>query len=179
VRQWNNFLITSYNLSLFLELIEPKAPLFAHGCWEALYKYSNTVQFSVVVHEPRQNLQSGPRVSKGWDRCITNPSAWKSGRNNEFFATFEGSEFPGLKRESESGIDIIPRGRDVECMWDHKMFCIVAQQKKTLALGQWCTTFFGRGPLIDFLIPSGAKQVWRYSLCQMHACQNVWRWYSQ
>src|SRR6218665_353359 len=25
-------LITSLNLSLFLELIEPKAPLFAHGC---------------------------------------------------------------------------------------------------------------------------------------------------
>ena len=27
------------------------------------------------------------------------------------------------------------------------------------ALRQWCTTFFGRGPLLDFLIASGAKQV--------------------
>jgi|SRR6218665_4008467 len=27
-----------------------------------------------------------------------------------------------------------------------------------ITLNQWCTTFFGRGPLIDFLIPSGDKQ---------------------
>jgi len=28
-----------------------------------------------------------------------------------------------------------------------------------MAVAQWCTTFFGGGPLLDFLIPSGAKQV--------------------
>src|SRR6218665_340538 len=26
------------------------------------------------------------------------------------------------------------------------------------SLGQWCTTFFGRGPLLDFSNSSGAKQ---------------------
>jgi len=31
--------------SLFLELIEPKAPLFAHGCQGVLYKYLNTIQY--------------------------------------------------------------------------------------------------------------------------------------
>src|SRR6218665_2476850 len=29
---------------------------------------------------------------------------------------------------------------------------------------QWCTTFFGQGPLIDFLNPSGARQVRRLPL---------------
>ena len=28
-----------------MELIEPKAPLFAYGCWGALYKYLNTIQY--------------------------------------------------------------------------------------------------------------------------------------
>ena len=28
-----------------------------------------------------------------------------------------------------------------------------------MTLSQWCTTFFGQGPLIDFLNPPGAKQV--------------------
>ena len=28
----------------FLEVIEPQAPLFAYGCWEALYKYLNTIK---------------------------------------------------------------------------------------------------------------------------------------
>ena len=31
-------------MSLFLELIEPKAPLFAYDYWGALYKYLNTMQ---------------------------------------------------------------------------------------------------------------------------------------
>jgi len=31
------------NLSLFFELIEPRAPLLAHGCWGALCKYLNTM----------------------------------------------------------------------------------------------------------------------------------------
>jgi len=30
---------------------------------------------------------------------------------------------------------------------------------QTYSLQQWCTTFFDRGPLIEFLISSGAKQV--------------------
>ena len=29
-----------------MELIEPKAPLFAYGCWGALYKYLNTIQYN-------------------------------------------------------------------------------------------------------------------------------------
>jgi len=29
------------------------------------------------------------------------------------------------------------------------------------AIEQWCTTFFGQGPLIDILNPSGARQVRR------------------
>ena len=33
-------------MCLFLELIEPKAPLLAHGFWGALYKYSNTIQYN-------------------------------------------------------------------------------------------------------------------------------------
>src|SRR6218665_2201596 len=31
--------------TLFLELIEPKAPLFAYGCLMPLYKYFNTIQY--------------------------------------------------------------------------------------------------------------------------------------
>jgi len=32
-------------LSFFLELIEPKAALFAQGCWGALYKYLNRIEY--------------------------------------------------------------------------------------------------------------------------------------
>jgi len=31
-----------------LELIEPKAPLFAHGCWGALYKYLNIIRYNTM-----------------------------------------------------------------------------------------------------------------------------------
>jgi len=40
-----------------------------------------------------------------------------------------------------------------------------------ITLSQWCTTFFGQGPLFDFLNSSGAKQVRRLSLCPMNACE--------
>jgi len=33
------------------------------------------------------------------------------------------------------------------------------QDSSCLPLTQWCTTFFGQGPLLDFLNSSGAKQV--------------------
>jgi len=48
-------------LSLFLELIEPEAPLFAYGCWGALYKYLNTIQYKrqADFNKPMQlNAQS-------------------------------------------------------------------------------------------------------------------------
>ena len=35
---------------LFLELIEPKVPLFAYGCWGVLYKYLNTIQYNTDFH---------------------------------------------------------------------------------------------------------------------------------
>jgi len=31
-------------------LIEPKAPLFAYGCWGALYKYFNTIQYNTRAY---------------------------------------------------------------------------------------------------------------------------------
>ena len=35
-----------YTCLFFLELIEPKGPLFAYGCWGALYKYLNTIKYN-------------------------------------------------------------------------------------------------------------------------------------
>ena len=32
-----------------MELIEPKAPLLVHGCWGALYKYLNTIQYKTII----------------------------------------------------------------------------------------------------------------------------------
>jgi len=37
----------------------------------------------------------------------------------------------------------------------------------SMDLLQWCTTFFGRGPQIDLLNPSGSKQV---SQPMLHEC---------
>jgi len=43
-----------------------------------------------------------------------------------------------------------------------------------LHLAQWCTTFFGRGPLIDFLISSGPNKCDDIAyMCQMNACQKM------
>ena len=46
-------------MSLFLELIEPKAPLFAHGCGGALYRYLNTVLYN--MSSASENPRSGGR----------------------------------------------------------------------------------------------------------------------
>jgi len=46
-------------------------------------------------------------------------------------------------------------------LWDDDCFDYNTSGKE---LGQWCTTFFGRGPLLDFSNSSGAKQGRRLSL---------------
>ena len=52
-RQSPSVLITCPNISStsredWILLVERKVPLFAHGCWGALYKYLNAIQYNVI-----------------------------------------------------------------------------------------------------------------------------------